>query len=53
MFERIESDKAFNERMLQNLFLKIFYNFISKFTVNFFNLIPKRFYPYLIIELKK
>ena len=53
MFERIKSDKAFNERILKNLFLKLFYNFISKFTGNFFNLIPKRFYPYLIIELKK
>lgn len=53
IFQRLEVDKVFNERILENLFVKILYKIISKFKVKTFNFIPKRFYPYLIVEIKK
>jgi hypothetical protein len=53
IFQRLENDKVFNERILQNLFVKIIYKIISKFKVKIFNFIPKRLYPYLIIEIDK
>lgn len=53
IFQRLENDKVFNERILENLFINIIYKIISKFKVKIFNLIPKRFYPNLIIEIEK
>lgn len=53
IFQRLENDKVFNERILENLFINIIYKIITKFKVKIFNLIPKRFYPYLIIEIEK
>jgi hypothetical protein len=53
IFQRLENDKVFNERILENLFVKIIYKFISKFKIKIFNFIPKRFYPYLIVEIEK
>ncbi len=53
IFERIEADIVFNKRILDNLLVNILYQFISKFKITFFKFIPKRFYPYLIIEITK
>lgn len=53
IFQRLENDKVFNERILENLFVKIIYKFTSNFKIKIFNFIPKRFYPYLIVEIEK
>lgn len=53
IIERLENDSAFNQRILENSFVKFLYKFISKFKTKIFNFIPKRFYPYLIIEIEK
>lgn len=53
IFERLENDKDFNNRILQNSLINNLYKFISKFKTKLFNFIPKRFYPYLILEIEK
>lgn len=53
ILERIEDDIAFNKRILDNFIVKLLYKFISKFKIKIFNFIPKRFYPYLIVEIGK
>lgn len=54
IIKRLESDKIFNERILKNNKVKIIYKTLNFFKLNYLlNFLPKRFYPYLIFEIKK
>lgn len=54
IIKRLESDKIFNERILKNNKVKIIYKTLNFFKLNYLlNFFPKRFYPYLIFEIKK
>lgn len=54
IFQRIENDKIFKERILQNFFVKVLHKIIVKFKLEkLFKFYPKKFYPYLIFSYVK
>ena len=54
ILERLKYDESFKARILENNLLNVFYQFIKYFNfIKVFKLFPKRYYPYLVFEVRK
>ncbi len=53
ILQRLENDNLFNERILKNKKVKIIYKIVKFLKLHYLlKFLPKRFYPYLIFEIK-
>ncbi len=53
IFQRLETDNLFNQRILKNKKVKIMYIILNFLKLHyFFKFLPKRLYPYLVFEIK-
>ena len=53
IFQRLETDNLFNQRILKNNKVKIIFKILNFLKLHyFFKFLPKRLYPYLVFEIK-